>query len=239
MKFWIILILAILNISNVSALGPDYQNDDLNYNNFSDNRDSYGQEYIAPSVWDLIGDNVGIYSADDRPPRVRGNGGQPHGCVTGDTLITLADGNKVPIKIVNAGDLVLNQLQKSVAAKYIVTGKAKKSLVKITTESGRYIRATLGHPFYDREGISRADSFKDGDDILTVEGFEAITSVEIISYRGNVYNLAVTRPELFFTKNLEKSDPFLGLTSGEHTVFLNGFISGDMVLQTLLANKND
>lgn len=235
MKFSILFILVIFNISNISALSLD----DPNYSNFSYFEENYEEEYRAPNIWDLIGDVGGIYSADNRPPRVRGNGGQPHGCVTEDTLITLADGNKVPIKTLLAGDLVLNQFQNSVASKYIVTGKAKKSLVKITTESGRSIKATLGHPFFDREGISRADSFKDGDDILTVKGFEAVISVEIISYKGNVYNLAVTKPDLFFIENLEKRDPFLGLTSSEHTVLLNGFVSGDIVLQTLIANKND
>lgn len=186
-----------------------------------------------PSIWDLI-PRSGDEAKGDKPPRVRGNGGQPYGCVTGDTLIELSNGEQTYIKNLSAGDLLKNQFDDVVGAYYTLKGPEKSSMFMLKTESGKKIVATKGHPFYGRNGLKRADSFKKGSEILTIDGFEKLEVVKKVSFSGDVYNLAVAPKDLLLDKDLEKRDPFLALRSNEHTVILNGIISGDIILQRLL-----
>lgn len=186
-----------------------------------------------PSIWDLIPTN-GDEAKGEKPPRVRGNGGQPYGCVTGDTLIELSDGTRTFIKNLGQGDFVKNQFNETVGAYYTLKGPEKSSMFLLRTDSGKKIVATKGHPFYSRKGLSRADSFKKGVEILTVDGFEKLAVVKKVLFSGNVYNLAVSPKEMVLDKELEGRDPFLALRSDEHTVILNGIISGDIILQRLI-----
>ena len=70
---------------------------------------------------------------------------------------------------------------------------------------------------------------------MTIDGFEKITKITNFTYAGYVYNLAVANINDAFNTNLESEDPFLGLTSKEHTIILNGFVSGDVIMQRLIA----
>lgn len=168
-------------------------------------------------------------------PRVRGNGGQAHGCVTADTLITLSNGNEVTISSLKAGDIVLNNNNQEVQVFYTLEGLEAKQMYNIETESGKKIKATEGHPFYSNEGLVVSKNIKAGSDILTIDGLEKVVRVSKFDFNGLVYNLATSNIENNMDSRLELSDPFLGLSSKEHTVILNGFISGDIIIQRLMA----
>lgn len=168
-------------------------------------------------------------------PRVRGNGGQAHGCVTADTLITLSNGKEIAISLLKEGDIVLNKNLAEVQVFYTLVGPENKQMYNIETESGKKIKATEGHPFYSNYGAVTAKNLKVGGNVLTVDGLEKIVSVTIFDFNGMVYNLAASNVESLMAAGLESSDPFLGLTSSEHTVVLNGFITGDIIIQRLMA----
>jgi replicative DNA helicase len=92
------------------------------------------------------------------------------GCLTGDTLITLADsGREVPIR-----DLVwqrgfnvwaLNEdtlkIEKAAVSNAFSTGV--KPVYRLTTQLGRSIRATANHPFRSMSGWKRLDELCVGD----------------------------------------------------------------------------
>lgn len=168
-------------------------------------------------------------------PRVRGNGGQAHGCVTGDTLITLSGGKEIAISTLKAGDLVVNRNHNEIQVFYTLEGAENKQMYRLETDSGKKISATEGHPFYSIQGLVRAKSLKVGSDVLTVDGFEKIVKVSAFDFDGMVYNLAVSNTADSTEENLESKDPFLGLNAYEHSVVLNGFITGDVIIQRLLA----
>ena len=168
-------------------------------------------------------------------PRVRGNGGQAYGCVTADTLITLANGKEITISSLKSGDIVVNRNLDKVQVFYTLKGPENKQMYSIETESGKKIKATEGHPFYSSVGLVATKNLKIGNEVLTVNGFEKIVNLSTFDFNGEVYNLAAANIENAMDVNLESSDPFLGLTSNEHSVILNGFITGDVIIQRLLA----
>ena len=92
------------------------------------------------------------------------------GCLTGDTLITLADtGKRVPLQhlIGRTGFEVwaINpqtwKLEKATVTNSFCTGK--KPVFRLTTQLGRKIRATSNHKFLTLEGWKRLDELKEQD----------------------------------------------------------------------------
>jgi replicative DNA helicase len=86
------------------------------------------------------------------------------GCLTGDTLITLADtGIQIPIRdLVNKSDFAIwaldettMQLKRAVVSHAFATGV--KPIWKIQTQSGRTIKATANHQFLTIHGWKRLD----------------------------------------------------------------------------------
>ncbi|MDA8123070.1 MAG: replicative DNA helicase [Deltaproteobacteria bacterium] len=88
-------------------------------------------------------------------------------CVTGDTLVLLADGSRVPIR-----DLVGKQIEvwamsakgRIVAAKSdLVWSVGERPVTRVTLASGRTIRATAEHRLYGSDGWIRVADLKPGD----------------------------------------------------------------------------
>ena len=91
------------------------------------------------------------------------------GCLTGDTLIQMADGRRVPIRALAESDLpmqvrALNQqtwkLEPVRARKAWKTGT--RSVFKLATQLGHRIRATGNHRFLTVEGWKRLDEIEIG-----------------------------------------------------------------------------
>ncbi len=94
------------------------------------------------------------------------------GCLSGDSLITLADsGMRVPIRelvgksgfIVWALNEATMQLEKAVVSNAFTTGV--KPILRLKTRLGRAIRATGNHKFLTIHGWCRLDELKKGDRI--------------------------------------------------------------------------
>lgn len=97
-------------------------------------------------------------------------------CLTGDTLIQLADGESVQIKelvgkshfYVYSYDLDNNKIVIAKGHSARITGR-KESLIKITLDNGKIIKCTQDHPFLTREGkYINAVNLKDGDSLMPI-----------------------------------------------------------------------
>ncbi|MBI2712340.1 MAG: replicative DNA helicase [Bdellovibrio sp.] len=90
-------------------------------------------------------------------------------CVTGDTLVCLADGRRVPIRDLVGTDpdvLAMDGDGKVIAAKSdLVWSVGVKPIFKISLASGRQIRATKKHRLFSDTGWTRVGEFKVGDRI--------------------------------------------------------------------------
>ena len=85
-------------------------------------------------------------------------------CVTGDTLVCLADGRRVPIRSLvgtTPDVLAMNEHQKIISAKCdLVWSKGIKPIFKITTTSGRVLKATSSHRVYCEFGWKTVGEIK-------------------------------------------------------------------------------
>jgi len=88
-------------------------------------------------------------------------------CVTGDTLVNLADGRRVPIRdLVGATPEVVavgSDQRLTTAHSDLVWSKGVKPVVELTLASGRRIRATTEHRLYAHDGWRRVAQIDIGD----------------------------------------------------------------------------
>ncbi|WP_287238773.1 replicative DNA helicase, partial [Okeania sp. SIO1H5] len=93
------------------------------------------------------------------------------GCLTGDTLICLADGKKIPISRLvgksNFSVLALNEntgkFESAIVSRVFSTGV--KPIFSLQTSSGKLIRATANHPFFSMGGWKQLNTLNIGDSL--------------------------------------------------------------------------
>ena len=125
---------------------------------------------------------------------VESRGGEPRlsdlrdsGCLTGDTLIPLADtGRRVPVselvgkKNVPVFALDKNyQIRRTTAAKVFPSGK--KMTYELKTRSGKKIKASANHPFLTMDGWKRLDELKIDTVIATPRQLSPSSSSDALS----------------------------------------------------------
>ncbi|MGB3512789.1 MAG: replicative DNA helicase, partial [Microcoleaceae cyanobacterium] len=120
------------------------------------------------------------------------------GCLTGDTLICLADGKKIPIyRLVgksNFSVLALNEntwkFESAIVSRVFSTGV--KPIFSLQTSSGKLIRATANHPFFTMQGWQELET-------LNIGEFLAISKQNMINYQdmycGKVMSKSNLGPE--------------------------------------------
>ncbi|NEO51644.1 MAG: replicative DNA helicase [Okeania sp. SIO3B5] len=93
------------------------------------------------------------------------------GCLTGDTLICLADGKQIPISCLvgksNFSVLALNEntgkFESAMVSRVFSTGV--KPILLLQTSSGKLIRATANHPFFSMGGWKQLNTLNIGDSL--------------------------------------------------------------------------
>ena len=88
------------------------------------------------------------------------------GCVTGETLVTLGTGERRPIKELVGTEpevVTLDGWQLDVRRASKVWRVGKKPVFKLTTATGRVVRATEAHPFLKLDGWMPLGNLKPGD----------------------------------------------------------------------------
>jgi replicative DNA helicase len=164
------LSLVILDYLQLMQAGGKYENRNLEIAAISRGMKQLAKELELPVI---------ALSQLSRQPERRGSDHRPQladlresGCLTGDTLIPLADsGARVPIRDLagKAGFAVwaLNpdtfKMERAVVSKAFPTGT--RPVLQLTTRLGRTLRATANHPFFTIDGWKRLDELKVGEHI--------------------------------------------------------------------------
>ena len=174
-------------------------------------------------------------------------------CVTANTLVTLADGNKVKISTIKSGQSLLNANGNLVKVLDVVAGPEKKSIYLISFSNGASVEATEAHPFISENGyFVVSNELSIGDKVKSENGVVSVTAISQESTPQPVYNLLLVEEDMFikadrnaslkiangselnWKQTLRKQYPFLGLSEQEHTFYINGIQSGDLVIQMSL-----
>jgi len=139
------------------------------------------------------------------------------GCLTGDTLVTLANGNRVRIdslvEVKNGFDVFsLNsgsyKLEKSQVSNAFCTGT--KQVYRLTTRLGRTIRATANHKFLTINGWKRLDELATNEHIavpreINVNGKDTMT-VDELALLGHLIGDGCTLPRHSIQYTTRESD---------------------------------
>lgn len=96
-----------------------------------------------------------------------------HGCFEANSLVTLANGEKIPISEVNIGDFVLSYdintdtlVEKEVY--HTENGVSDKKWIKLYFDDGSYVKCTEDHKFYTKNrGWVEAKDLNENDIFLT------------------------------------------------------------------------
>ncbi len=161
------LSLVVLDYLQLMQAGGRYENRNLEIAAISRGMKQLAKELEIPVI---------ALSQLSRQPERRGSDHRPQladlresGCLTGDTLVTLADfGTRVPIQELSGKDgfavWALNhetlKIERAVVSRAFSTGQ--KPVYRLTTRLGRTLRATANHKFLTIEGWRRLDELRMG-----------------------------------------------------------------------------
>jgi hypothetical protein len=145
-------------------------------------------------------------------------------CLAAGTNIQLADGRKVPIESIQAGDKTFNPFDPDDKALTVVdTAKGFENvpMVRIKDNHGRSLLMTEMHPIATVErGMVQARKLRVGDKVHTRTGPSKLVSVTREAFAGKVHNLKVGL-----------SEEALKLGSDQTVVYANEFLVGDGQIQ--------
>jgi hypothetical protein len=114
------------------------------------------RETVSDSSLMLDENGDAIYDKTLQKPKLKFKGRvKLHGCFEKNTLVTLANGEQIPISDINIGDQVLsydiekdNFVEKEVY--HIENGISDKKWIKLTFDNNSYIECTDDHKFYTK-----------------------------------------------------------------------------------------
>jgi RHS repeat-associated protein len=122
------------------------------------------------------------------------------------TSVVLADGTRVPISRIEAGDLVLSEdpLTGELSAQPVlgvIVGQGDKHLVQITTDGAEPVIATANHPFWvEGRGWVDAVDVRTGNALRTASGVALVQAAHDFAWLSGqtVFNLHVANSHTFF-----------------------------------------
>ncbi len=167
-----------------------------------------GKSYVKMGRYTSLSNPVYMDIARSHVVLVSGKRGSGK-CLHGDTLITLADGSKKPIKdLENDKEKVLslnNHLKIKPAEKTEFFSRKVKKLLKIKLRSGKEIKITPEHPLFTIKGWKPAEKLNIGSRIATprkTENFDRKNT--------NIDTIPKGLWETYKPKNLEKVEGNIG-----------------------------
>ena len=122
--------------------------------------DGFGNTLSGNHTWSVAEDQNNEYSysdfCDGKLTQLTSSGGGG-GCVTGDTLVTLADGSKKMVKDITSSDMLLvwdfynGKYTKVPAALVINHGTGNWNVITMTFDDGTVVKAVSAHAFFDAD----------------------------------------------------------------------------------------
>jgi len=155
-------------------------------------------------------------------------------CFAEGTQIQIGDGKLVAIESLHVGEEVYNPYAseaRSLTIVDIARGIERDAMVSLSDEAGHHLLVAQMHPMATPDrGMVQAHALRPGDFVLTTQGPSKLVEVRGEAYTGKVYNLKLGSPA-------EKA----GLGDDQTVLYANGFVVGDMQIQskyvTLAAHK--
>lgn len=89
-----------------------------------------------------------------------------HGCVSADTLVTLADGDKIKIEDIKNGTSILSYNEKTNSIEYdvvneVVIQELDKEWVELVFDNGSVLKCTADHPILTTDGWVNAENLEE------------------------------------------------------------------------------
>jgi hypothetical protein len=145
-------------------------------------------------------------------------------CIAAGSLVTMADGSRLPVEDVKLGDMV-DANGTSMKVVNISTGFEYIPMVRLVEEEAEGLSdllITTNHAVLTSDGLVMAGELAAGDTVITEDGPKTLALAAREKYDGNVYNLTVADPS------------GAALTSLESRVFIaNGFVIADGAIEHL------
>ena len=160
------------------------------------------------------------------------------GCLTGETLVTLATGECQPIASlvgqqgfdVFALNTTTGHIEKSTVSRAFCTGT--KPVYKLTTTHGRTIRATANHPFLTAEGWKRLDKLQSGERIVGAVCNRTDVGVNSCGYKPHLQS---TEQDVILSIEADGTEPVYDLTvPGNHN-----FVANDIIVHNSIEQDAD
>lgn len=151
-----------------------------------------------------------------------------YSCLAEGTKIRLGAGEAVKIESVDVGGMVATSSTGDgiAAVEDVSVGIEQIPMVRLVDEQGRELLLTETHPVLTPDrGVVWAGELAKGDKVLTETGASQLTEVGREAYDGNVYNLKLDA-------NGESTE-YRG-----STMYANGFLVGDLAMQSAYEFKN-
>lgn len=157
-------------------------------------------------------------------------------CIAAEASVVLADGSERVLEEVDNTARVRTAHGGSLGVEATTRGlhKAGKAphpvdmVFRLTTEGGRSVIVTGGHPIVTPDGLVHACDLKPGDAVLSVDGPDSVADVAESGYDGIFCNL----------KLVDARDREAGRSHEVGTFFANGIAVGDFSSMTQLHRNN-
>jgi replicative DNA helicase len=153
------------------------------------------------------------------------------GCLTGDTIITLANGSRATM-----ADLAARKIQKPLKIKALddnwklknstisrVFPSGKKEVFLMKTQSGRVIKASANHPFRAPDGWKRLDQLQPSD-VIAVPKLSSDDNLEMKSDH-------IALDKIVSIESLGQQETYDATVPGLHNFIANGFIVHNSIEQ--------
>ena len=158
------------------------------------------------------------------------------GCLTGETLVQLADGRRVPIRELVQNDIPVNVMALNQGTGHLESVPVKKvwhngikPVFRLVTQLGREIRASANHKFLTIEGWKRLDALKPRELVALPRTLDKINDVDASMSDSDLYWDKVVSIEA------DGEEDVYDLTVPGH----HNFVAGDIIVHNSLEQDAD
>jgi hypothetical protein len=150
-------------------------------------------------------------------------------CLAEGTMVTLGSGKTIPVEKVAVGNkVVADGDARILTVQQIAHGYEPFPMVQLRDDRGQHVMVTETHPMLKETGtVVAASKLVVGDRVMTRRGATTLVSVERVKFAGQVFNFA-----------LGTKDELAAVGPDHSTLFANGFLVGDNVMQQRLEERS-